>query len=240
MVDDPELRTLRDRQGELDEAIDRAFEFSSLITSRRLVQVYNGGAMPSSAGLVYLTHPAELDGFETEGGSASPNVDSTTTIPVVVLWRAPKAGDLLTAYGVGGRWVAERTGSSSQAGYPCGLCLIPLTNLTVSWANPILGNGAATLVYSGTPTTQWSSTCANQLIFELLCTHGQVEFRVYYFLSGSCPDGQSQYCSTTRSPPYELTQTSLTCSPFLLICTMTSASCPNLAASGYTGFTVSR
>ncbi len=240
MVDDPELRTLRDRQGTLDKSIDRASESPSLITSRRLVQVYNGGAMPNSAGLVYLTHPAELDGLEAEGGSAFPNVDTTTTIPVVVLSRAAQAGDFLTAYAVGGRWVAERTGSSSQTGYPCGQCLIPLTNLTVSWANPILGNGTATLVYSGTPTTQWISSCTNQLLFELLCTQGVVEFRVYYFLSGSCPNGQSQYCSTIRSIPYKLTQTSLTCSPFLLNCTITSASCPNLAAFGYTGFTVSK
>lgn len=219
---------------------DRAAESSPLITARMLVQVYNGGAMPTSPDKVYLTHPVELDGTETEGGSALTNVDTSTTIPVVVLWGSPQAGDLLTAYAVGGRWVAELVDASSQAGYPCGQCQIPQKNLTVSWANLILGNGSTTLVYSSIPTTRWISACTNQLLYELICTQNQVEFRVYYYLSGSCPSGQSQYCSTIRAIPYGLTQTSLTCSPFLLTCQVSSAACSNLAAYGYTGFTISQ
>jgi hypothetical protein len=240
MTDYQELRILRNRQAVLGGTIDRGVEASALITARMLVQVYNGGAMPTSSDKVYLTHPVELDGLETEGGSATPNVDTSTTIPVVVLWGAPQAGDLLTAYAVGGRWVAERAGLSGQSGYPCGQCQIPRKNLTVSWTNLILGNGSTTLVYSGGPTTQWISACMNQLLYELICTQNEVEFRVYYFLSGSCPSGQSQYCSTIRSNPYSLTQSNLTCSPFLLTCTVTSASCPNLATYGYTGFTISQ
>jgi hypothetical protein len=240
MTDYQELRILRNRQAALGRAIDRDLEASPLITARILVQVYNGGAIPTSPDKVYLTHPVELDGTETEGGSANPNVDTSTTIPVVVLWDAPQAGDLLTAYAVGGRWVAERAAPSGQTGYPCGQCQIPRKNLTVSWTNLILGNGSTTLVYSSSPTTQWISACTNQLLYELVCTQNQVEFRVNYFLSGSCPSGQSQFCSTIRSNPSSLTQTNLTCSPFLLTCTVTSASCSNLATYGYTGFTVSQ
>jgi hypothetical protein len=240
MADHQDLRILRNRQAALGRAIDRAAEASPLITARRLVQVYNGGAMPSSPDKVYLTHPVELDGPEIEGGPATPNVDTTTTIPVVVLWGAPQAGDVLTAYAVGGRWVAERVAPSGQSGFPCGPCQIPRKNLTLSWTNLILGNGSTPLIYSGSPTTQWTSACTNQLLFELVCTQNRVEFRVYYFLSGSCPGGQSQYCSTIRSNPNGLTQTNLICSPFLLTCTLTSSSCPNIAASGYTGFTISQ
>jgi hypothetical protein len=40
-------------------------------------------------------------------------VDATETIPVVVLWDAPQAGDLLVATSVGGRWVAERAGGQT-------------------------------------------------------------------------------------------------------------------------------
>ncbi len=196
--------------------------------------------MPMSPDKVYLTHPVELDGIETEGSLATPNVDTTTTIPVVVLWGAPQVGDLLTAYAVGGRWVAERSVTSGQTGYLCGQCQIPRNNLTVSWSNLILGSASTTLVYSGSPTTQWMSACTNQLLFELICTQNQVEFRVYYFLSGSCPSGQSQYCSTIRANPYNLIQTNLNCSPLLLTCEVGSASCANLAALGYTGFTVSQ
>ncbi|MGP0063516.1 MAG: hypothetical protein ACLQGP_07960 [Isosphaeraceae bacterium] len=240
MADHQELKIPRDRQAALGRAIDRSLHDSPLVTARRLVQVYNGGAMPTSSGDVYLTHPVELDGTEAEGGSATANVDTTTTIPVVVLWGAPQSGDILTAYAVGGRWVAERTGSSSQPGYPCGQCQIPRKNLTISWTNLILGNGSTTLVYSDSPTTQWISACTNQLLYELTCTQNQVEFRVYFFLSGYCPSGQSQYCSTIRSTPYSLTQTNLTYSPFLLTCEVTSTACSNLATIGYTGFTVSQ
>ncbi len=240
MVSDRELRILRDRQAALSGAIDRVAEASTRVTARRMVQVYDGGSMPTQPGYVYLTHPAELDGKEIEGGSGIVNVDTSTTIPVVVLWGTPQAGDILTACAVGGRWVAYRSGTSIHSGYSCGQCQIPRQNLTVSWTNLILGNGATSLVYSGNPTTQWASACTNQLLYELVCTQNQVEFRVYYFVSGSCPSGQSQYCSTIRSNPFRLTQTSLTCSPLLLTCSVTSASCPNLASNGYTSFTVSQ
>jgi len=237
---DRNARILRDRQTALGGTIDRVAEAPTRPTARRLVQVYNGGSMPTQPGYVYLTHPAELDGAETEGGSATLNVDTSTTIPVVVLWGAPQAGDVLTAHAVGGRWVAERSGTSTQSGYPCGQCQIPRKNLTVSWTNLILGNGATSLTYSGGSTPQWTSVCTNQLLYELVCTQNQVEFRVYYFVSGSCPGGQSQYCSTIRSNPFRLAQTNLTCSPFLLTCNVTSTSCPNLASNGYTSFTVTQ
>lgn len=128
---------------------------------------------------------------------------------------------------------------SGGGGYTCGSCTIPQTNLTVDYTNLILGNGSATLVYSSSPTTQWESACTNQLLYLLVCTQNQVEFRVYYFVSGSCPTGQSQYCSTIRSNPFRLVQTSLTCSPsFDLECDVTGTSCPNLSSNGYTHFSV--
>src|SRR5690348_5616881 len=92
---DHAARILRDRQTALGGAIDRAAEPSARATSRRLVQVYNGGSMPTQAGYVYLTHPAELDGAETEGGPATVNADTSTTIPVVLLRGTPQAGDVL-------------------------------------------------------------------------------------------------------------------------------------------------
>ena len=121
-----DIRTFRDRQTWFIGRAGRGSAgYDPLITARRLVQVYNGGSMPSSPDHVYLTHPVELDGTEEEGGSASPNVDTTTTIPVVVLWNAPAVGDILTAYGAGGRWVAERGGTPGTGSLTCGACTIP-------------------------------------------------------------------------------------------------------------------
>jgi hypothetical protein len=383
-----EARILRDRAAAWDVALDRAqADWPPLATPRRLVQVFNGGSMPSQPDHVYLTHPVELDGAEAEGGVASPIVDTSSTIPVVVLWSAPQAGDILTAYAVGGRWVAEVghsvitncpvcgcatypaalhatstalganggsatltwdganwTGSSSyiylgaplqgcspytlpitwtfsaslcelilnwpintSSGNPCptdvahsngtatqaynvglsvrcnpffvawgpqptngsfslllagntgtsnasvsdagggtvdnrgnccGGCAIPDRNLTVSWTNPIIGNGSTTLFYNSSALT-WTSGCSNELVYQLLCTGGQVEFRAIYFISGPCPTGTQQYCSNLRPNPFGLTQTGLTCgSSFLMTMTCGSA-CPVLQLDGYTGFIVS-
>lgn len=69
-------RILRDRQAAARAAIDRAAAVPGVAAARRLVQVYDGGAMPTAADRVYLTHPVELDGAETEGGAASPYVNT--------------------------------------------------------------------------------------------------------------------------------------------------------------------
>jgi hypothetical protein len=241
MANDQGLRILRDRQAALSTAFDRdGADHRANLTSRQLVQVYNGGSMPTVGDMVYFTHPVELNGIEIEGGIATTIVDTATTVPVVVLWNAPEAGDILTAHAVGGRWVAERGGTSYPPEYTCGNCSIPRRNLTVSWTNSILGNGATTLFYSGTPTVQWLSECTNQLLYEIVCTQIEVELRVYFFVSGVCPSGQGEYGSTIRSSPYGLIQISVSCSPLLLTSSVTSTSCPNLASIGYTGFTVSQ
>jgi len=183
----------------------------------------------------------ELNGTETEGGSATPVGDTSTTIPVVVLWHSPSAGDILTAYAVGGRWVAERGSSSTTSGgILCGACQIPAKNLTVSWTNPILGNGSETLVYSGVgPTATWASNCSNQLVYSLQCTDGQVEFRATFFVSGPCPTGSSQYCSNLRASPFGLTQTGLTCGDDFLLTMTCGVACPVLQTNGFESFTVS-
>jgi hypothetical protein len=233
-----QARTLRDRHVALSFALVRAAGAPPFVTARRLVQVYDGGAMPTEPNHVYLTHPVELNGAETEGGAASAVVDASVTIPVIVLWSAPQAGDLLTAYAVGGRWVAERP-PSGPGSLPCGTCRIPRRNLTVSWTNSILGNGSTTLVYSRTP-TQWSSGCSNEQIYRLLCTDNQVEFRVIYFISGSCPGGVSQFCSTLGVDPLRLVVDSLVCGDhFLLTCHTTGTSCPSITLNGYSSFTIS-
>lgn len=233
-------RARRRRQGDLDRAIDRRQSTQGGATQRFFGQVYSGGSFPSGEGQVYLMHPVEIDCGDAEGDSASLDVDTTRSVPVVVLNQAPQVGDVLPSFAVGGRWVSERTGSQGCTGCNviCGTCQVPRQDLTLEWTNLIIGNGSTTLSYAGSPTTQWTSACTNQLLFELVCTQNRVEFRVYYFLSGSCPTGQSQYCSTLRSNPNGLTQTGLTCSPFMMTVTLTSASCPSVSTYGYTSFKI--
>ncbi len=102
------IRVLRDRQAAFFGQIDRADRQVPVASARRLVSIYDGGAMPSQPNRVFLSHPAELDGSESEGSSASADVNTSATIPVLVLQGVPQVGDLLVATAVGGRWVAER------------------------------------------------------------------------------------------------------------------------------------
>lgn len=127
-----------------------------------------------------------------------------------------------------------------QSSFTCGSCSVPKANLTISWVNTITGNGSDTMVWDGV--NSWNSGCtgggSNQHIFTLLCTTGFVELRAFYMLSGSCPTGDSNYCSTGRASPNGLTETGLTCgASFLLTCT--TENCNSLSANGFTDFTVS-
>lgn len=120
---------------------------------------------------------------------------------------------------------------------PCLPCAIPLVPLTLSWVNSGgFGNGSTTLTQI--TSSGWESECANELIYGFGCASGFLYFEVDYFVSGSCPDGQRQACSSPGSAPNGLTLSSYTCDPFSVTYTLTSASCPVLWAEGYTSFTI--
>jgi hypothetical protein len=109
--------------------------------------------------------------------------------------------------------------------------------LTVSWFNSIIGDGSTTLHFAN-PST-WISSCANQLLYQLICNAGQIEFSTIYFITGSCPTGQQNFCSTRGANPLKLAQTGLTCGDaFMLTCDVTGAGCPVLFGNGYSGFAV--
>lgn len=237
MTADQEMRILRARHAALASRANRTIPFVQSGTPRRLVQIFNGGSMPSSPDHFFLAYPIELDGAETEGGTATPVDDASAPIVVDVLGHAPAAGDILTAYAVGGRWVAERGQSIGSGSLTCSPCNIPAQNLVLSWVNVIRGNGSTPLTYTHAPAS-WTSSCTNGLLYELICTGGEVELRVIYFTTGSCPTGTQQYCSNLRVTPYGLTLSSYTCSPFSMTFLSKSAACPTITNSGYAQFTI--
>ena len=166
------------------------------------MQIYDGGIDATAPDTFYFSHPVELDGTEIEGGSGTPTADTTQTIPVDVLWHVPSVGDILVAYAVGGRWVAERGGPASVPLSPCHPCGLPLANLVLSWTNTLTGPGSTTLVYNGNPhSPTWKTGCVNNLLFQILCAGGEVEFDVTYFISGVCPTGQPGICSNLTPTP---------------------------------------
>ncbi len=232
-----EARILRDRITAHEDALDRATPAADYGAARLLVRVYDGGSMPSAVPRVYFTHPVLAYGTETEGGSATLSADTATTVPVIVLNKVPSVGDDLTAYAVGGRWVSEEM-NGGGGGIPCSPCGLAATNLTLSWTNPLTGNGSATLTYSASPQGWKTGCCDGGLFFELFCTGSTVELRAYFFTTGSCPAGTTQYCSNLGSAPLELTLNSHTCSPLSLRFTVSGTDCPALFSDGNTAFTV--
>src|SRR5262249_53512375 len=117
-------RLLRERYADLANFVDRRRRGPAAGTRRRLVQIYDGGSIPTGGDKFYLTHPVELGGTEAEGGVYTVSVDTTQTIPVVILGDAVIAGDLVVAYAIGGRWVAERR-EAGEHFIACDDCNIP-------------------------------------------------------------------------------------------------------------------
>ena len=229
-------RQLHARHWDLAELADRAPARPSGGTPRRLVQVYNGGSMGSSADLFYLTHPAELDGSETEGGTYTQNSQRDADDPGRRALARPvgrRPVDRLRGrrpVGRGARWI-ERGDYAAVLAVP-----IPKTNLTLSWTNLLTGPGSTTLTYDAS-LTKWTATCIDQQSYELLCSGGQIEFIVTFYLSGTCPTGGSNFCSNLRANPFGLTMSSYTCSPFSVTFN-TSPKCPDVEAPGYLTFTI--
>jgi hypothetical protein len=234
-------RITRLRRDDLESQVERIVPRRSEGTVTALVQIFNGGAMPSSPDHYYLGYSVTASGTESEGGAGTTTPDTANVIVVDVLGHAPSVGDILLAYAVGDRWVAERESGSGGGGgsVSCSPCAIPAEDLTISWVNPITGNGSTTLSYaSGGGSSSWDSECSLGLLYQLACNAGEIELRVFYFISGTCPDGQSAYCSNLRTAPFGLTLASYACSPFSLVFQTTLHSCPVLVNNGYESFTV--
>jgi hypothetical protein len=143
-------RILRERMLEHDEALDQLGGFEPPFGSARFVgQVYNGGSMPSTVPAVYLVHPTQVSGAETEGGAGTLTVDADFTVPVVVLGHVPSAGDYLDIYAASGRWVS---GEGTVGECNTKICVFCITT-------PI--SGASVMVLSGVTTIASGTTGAN-------------------------------------------------------------------------------
>jgi hypothetical protein len=234
---DSELRQLRARHLDLDGLADRVPRPGGGI-ARRLVQVYNGGAIPTGPDKFYLTHPVELDGPETEGGAATVTADGFQTIVVDVLGHAPVAGDMLVAYTVGGRWVAQLGSKSGGGTSPCSPCNIPKTDLTLSWNNLLTGAGSTTLFYTTLP-DKWNSSClaagADSLQYGFSCQAGAFSFGVTIYFTPGC-SGSFTGCSNPSA--FGFSEVSHTCSPFSVTYSVNPATCALISSAGYTDFTI--
>lgn len=104
-------RIERERQLDLERVIDQIPTGDDGGSAARLVTTTTIMTYPTSAAEFYACNPTEIDGTETEGGSASYTADTDQVIYVLNLGtQIPPTGTRLVAHAVGGRWVARYDG----------------------------------------------------------------------------------------------------------------------------------
>ncbi|MFO0892445.1 MAG: hypothetical protein U0790_25300 [Isosphaeraceae bacterium] len=154
------------------------------------------------------------------------------------------AGDSISASGgakivplewTGGEWSTCTCGGPTT--YPCFPCAIPQQNLTLDWTNTITGNGSIAMTY--TAPNSWDSACTTDgILYRLTCTGGVTIFTVTYFISGSCPSGQRQTCTTGGGIGSRVIRSTTSCSPFSILYTTGINDCTFMYNNGYRSFTV--
>jgi len=118
---------------QLQAVVDQRQPFDLPGTSRFLGTVYDGGAIPDSAPAVFLTHPTTIGASDAEGATPSFLADTSASVPVIVIGHVPLAGDILPAFAVGGRWVAERAETPTcHASFVIGGCICGISGATVT------------------------------------------------------------------------------------------------------------
>jgi hypothetical protein len=205
-----ESRILRARHQDLEDLVGRIVPRRSEGTPTCLVQIYDGGAMPTSPDHYFYGHPVQLGGEETEGGAWTLTVDAANTYVVDVLHNAPSVGDVLMAYAIGGRWVAERGASNPTYECMCGAlpCNLPWVDLTLSWTEGPDGAGSTTLFWTG---NSWISDCADDIIWSIDCSDESDVLHATQYTA--CEDGEfvtsCALAVATRScsPPMSLAYT---------------------------------
>ena len=120
---------------------------------------------------------------------------------------------------------------------PCFPCAMPLRDLEITVANSTFGSETIPFHYVSAG-TRWENVCHRGLVYGLTCSAGVHNFGVTYFLSGECPTGSSQTCSTQDAPPLNVHLDSYVCDPFELRYSVSSSGCGFLAGNGYSTFRV--
>lgn len=228
-----ESRVLRERMIDHSAAIDLAQSHSPTSgTARQVVQIINGGSMPSSVPAYFLANPVSVSGDETEGLAPTFTADTSTSMVVCVLNKVPAVSDYLNVYLVGDRWVSDGGGGGGGDTCGCGCmpCVLPNMPLHISGTSQgvgfavTLGNiaGACTWNVAGCLTIAGFGTASQkQFTFDIQCVGGVTTYRYASYTCGadifcqsSCQTNLSVY--KTDGSETSLTLNSFDCSPLNL------------------------
>ena len=106
-----DLRVIRDRPKALQMTIDRTQGLATVGAAAVLAQTTTVSTYPTTASAFYACVPADIDGNESEGASATYVQEGST---VFYAWNAgtqiPPTGTTIVCHAVGGRWVFRYDG----------------------------------------------------------------------------------------------------------------------------------
>jgi hypothetical protein len=106
-----DIRTQRDRQADLESRIDRDGQATSDCASAILVVTTTLKTYPTNPASYFACNPVQIDGAETEGGSATYTSDTNTVVYVLNEGsQVPPVGTRMVAHGVGGRFTTRYDG----------------------------------------------------------------------------------------------------------------------------------
>ena len=104
-------RVERERHSDLNRLVDQIPQSADPGSAARLVTTTTISSYPTTAAEFYACNPTEIDGSETEGGSASYTADSDQVIYCLnVGTQIPPNGTRVVAHAVGGRFVFRYDG----------------------------------------------------------------------------------------------------------------------------------
>jgi hypothetical protein len=143
-----ESRIERTRTADLESYRDRLRPGLTDDCPKFLGTVTSGGAFPTTPVTTYLVNPIlAIDSDDSEGSTPSFDTDTANTVPVVFL-EVPSVGDTCICHSIAGRWVAEKSGSSSCCTWFCpGVQSVPSS---ITMTDPVYGEFTLPLVRGAT------------------------------------------------------------------------------------------
>lgn len=104
-------RTLRERQNEAANLLDRSAPATIVCSAAMVAQTFTKDVYPAGPGTFYACHPILITGTEGEGDSPTFTVDTDTTIYVLNVGSStPPSGTKIVCHLGSGRWTTRWDG----------------------------------------------------------------------------------------------------------------------------------
>ena len=105
-----DIRIQRERQADLDDAIDASQQFPADCSAAMVATTTTVTSYPTTPSAYYAVSPTDIGGNEVEGGAATYTTSSAVAYALNVGSQTPPNGTRVVCHAVGGRWVFRYDG----------------------------------------------------------------------------------------------------------------------------------